>query len=486
MKILKALHQSAVFWLGLLTMPKATADDMPSDTEVPGLVVLPLRGVENCWFDYYLAVRYSAVTDTLVVMMRQDFLPTGTFENHGTSRSRYRLLFNRLFVFLTCLILKVRNVKYHMISDPLDTETNGSLHQDAFDSYSRRYFGCRDILDDAIGQSIKTQFSKIFNHKIGFDAPSVVLVSSHHIYEWQAVIDNFERNFNVQAKVCWGRNVYNENIMSVSDRPLQIGQTIGYAHPLPENFFSLRSNAKSTDQKWQVEDTLPEDLEAFVAKYEKCMVLAPNCIWDGDINERDSFLNGVEEFVTTCCEIADQSATTGLIIRFHPAEATLWKSRPSLAAKVLPQLEQYKNIFYIQPEQKISTLALIRRCGNLLIYSGMLALEGAVAGFNVFCASNSIHSKVAGVTRLDTKDELAALFKTAADLDAVKTNKRNDDSLSVEDVLSSGLEIEHRLAAVDFATLPSLKGFAQQREIDRFFDDLILDKIRRDGKEGHE
>ena len=104
----------------------------------------------------------------------------------------------------------------------------------------------------------------------------------------------------------------------------------------------------------------------------------PNIIWDGDVVQRDKYFNGVLDWILKTIKIAETSKHN-FIIRFHPAESTLFKDSNKLKDILLgiyPNLTSLKNLTLIDSDVKIDTYKFIENNIDLgIVYDGILTME---------------------------------------------------------------------------------------------------------------
>ena len=105
----------------------------------------------------------------------------------------------------------------------------------------------------------------------------------------------------------------------------------------------------------------------------------PNIIWDGDVVQRDTIFDGMFDWMVKTIKFFMSNPQHNLIIRFHPAEATMWKDSVKLSDtlfSVLPDLNKYDNIILIYSDQQVDTYEFVKNNIDVgLVYDGILALE---------------------------------------------------------------------------------------------------------------
>nr|MDA3781537.1 hypothetical protein [Bacteroidales bacterium] len=117
----------------------------------------------------------------------------------------------------------------------------------------------------------------------------------------------------------------------------------------------------------------------------------PNVIWDGDIVQRDKIFNGMLDWIIKTIRIFYETDNE-LVVRFHPAESTLWKESKKLKEVVLehfPDIYGKNNITLIDSSVSLNTYDLIKNHIDVgLIYDGILSLELTYLNKPVISVSN--------------------------------------------------------------------------------------------------
>ena len=142
--------------------------------------------------------------------------------------------------------------------------------------------------------------------------------------------------------------------------------------------FEKRFRKEAVDTQDYSFDTVNIDrIGDFVNKFDYCIGLFPNVIWDGNVEERNSIFKGITEWIVkTIKEL--EGTNIGLIIRFHPAEFRRLKARPleEIIRKEIPNIYDIENLLIISSEETIDTYHLIRNHIDIgITYDGNLSLE---------------------------------------------------------------------------------------------------------------
>lgn len=234
---------------------------------------------------------------------------------------------------------------------------------------------------------ISKTLASVIYQSIGPD----LFITSHGIYSVWGPAFNYMKEQKVPSLI-YGAHAYKSQEIIISD---VIAQTLSQDsdwknfeknHFLSkketlkvEDYFDKRVNFKASDTKIYYGDIVQFE-EIVIPKSDdiKTFALFPNIIWDGDVYERDTIFKGIIDWIIKTVDIFRESPHN-LVIRFHPAETTLWKDSKSLQLVLeekIPDIKDIKNIFLISSDKKINTYDFIAKNVDIgLIYDGMLAME---------------------------------------------------------------------------------------------------------------
>ena len=437
------------------------------------LIFTPLRGVENCWVDYYLAVRFSKVANVEVVLMSPFSIPFGNAESCTSYKVRIFLIGQIIKHRLIRFVLYIRSVKYVVVDQlPKRPSIPSAVVRGSLDEFYRRFYGDRDykcgLRSDKHGDTLD-QFQSLYNFAASNYKPSDILVSSHGIYEW-AVCYRLFRNMGARTYI-WGANIYNSQILRFSRQPLQVGDPLGDINADCLLDMDARLRGVAVDQPTQWKADLDPSISSFVRSYKRVVLLTPNCLWDGDTDIRDSIYKGVLDWIEKTINFSSDKSGLGVIIRVHPAEGSQWASRPSLW-DVLSEESLPANCLVVAPHDGSSTLAISELADATVFYSGMVGVEAASLGHDVICVSNSINGKVKGVLQVATVEEYHQLLVGG---DVGQTCSANG-YLSVTDLFSRGIRIAHHPgSSVTAYTNPKIRGYYAQPKLDDFFIQRVIE-----------
>lgn len=438
------------------------------------VLITPLRGLDNTWIDYLLAIKFSKSYNITVVMMHPSTLPFNEAEKYGKISTKLMLRWYEMKFFLLIILLKIKGVYIIVINKKkffnnlkeIDID-DINIIENTKDEFLRRYFGDRNYKENDLYLKIKKDVNNVFENMYSLLNNQIkdidLLWTSHAIYEW-----GLAYRLASKYKKCiavWGRNIYNTHLISTSDGPLQIKKPKGYLYKKYKLDLNRRLNGQEIDQPTIFDKGLDGRLDEFFEKNKNIVLLTPNCIWDGDISDRDTIFDDLYDWVQYTLDLSKINNDFAVIVRFHPAEATLWKNRPGLW-KMFEENILSDNQLLIPPESKISTIELAKKSNKVIFYSGILSLECLHLNITPYCVSNSFYKHVNGIYKIKTKNEYNDLLK----FDSVK-NLENLGDISYNDLFCYGLEIIGKNK--DLRSNPKFGAYSKQTEIEKYFLELL-------------
>lgn len=218
-----------------------------------------------------------------------------------------------------------------------------------------------------------------------------LFITSHGIYSVWGPAFTYMKSNGI-ASLVYGAHAYKSQEIIISDVIAQVlsqdsdWKRFENEHLLTDeekqnviNYFEGRINFKASDTKIYYGDIKTFETVSIKKELEiKTFALFPNIIWDGDVYERDTIFQGIIDWVVKTVEVFKKSPHN-LVIRFHPAEATLWKDSKSLEGiirETIADIDKYPNIYFISADKKINTYDFILNNVDVgLIYDGVLAME---------------------------------------------------------------------------------------------------------------
>lgn len=240
---------------------------------------------------------------------------------------------------------------------------------------------------------INIKMMKMFSMSLLEDYKFDAVITSHGIYSIWGTAYNFFKNKGLRTYV-YGPHAYRNCHTHFTD---SLAQTLSKDTSCVEY---MKSGVLHNDIKKKVDDYFlsrrnhtTKDTSIYYSwmnKQEKLSIekkdkktinygMFPNIIWDGDIAQRDTIFDGMLDWMIKTIDYFLDHPENNLIIRFHPAEATLWKDTAKLSDTIInlyPHIEEAPNITLIKAEQQIDTYTFVRDNIDVgIIYDGILSLE---------------------------------------------------------------------------------------------------------------
>jgi hypothetical protein len=234
-----------------------------------------------------------------------------------------------------------------------------------------------------------------------------VLFFSHGIYAlWGPILDA-ARNYDVEMFL-HGSLPYHGNGFHLTkgvfqtSLPIDVGNSPiheSVAAKRIENRLRLATADQQTFRVTKSDSVELEKIKDFCRRFERAIVFFPNCLWDGNIDERDTIFGGLVDCINNTIECAPSSI--GIVIRLHPAEATLWKEFEPLRKHI----RSGNNVLVVDANADVISHEIAKSVDASVVYDGIMALELAYAGSSVIVPSRSSYITCPGLIVPQTKDD---------------------------------------------------------------------------------
>lgn len=145
-----------------------------------------------------------------------------------------------------------------------------------------------------------------------------------------------------------------------------------------EQYMKFRQNYETSDTLLLYEgevNTLRIDKKN---RYKYHIVLFPNVIWDGNINDRHIIFKDYRDWILSTINYIKQRKDIKLYIKSHPSEITVCQNSPRIVDIIRNHIDvdDLENIVLIPPEDKINTYEFLKSGIDLgIVYDGFLAVE---------------------------------------------------------------------------------------------------------------
>jgi len=138
------------------------------------------------------------------------------------------------------------------------------------------------------------------------------------------------------------------------------------------------------------------------------VVLFPNVPWDDSIQGVNKHFKDPIDWVCQTVEFFVKNKDKKLIVRFHPAQHQYMPNRipfRQLVRDVCPEADHADNIYFVMPEEKVSSYDLINRSAVTCVYNGQVAMEASFMGKAVILGGNSHYSRKNIFLEAESKEE---------------------------------------------------------------------------------
>lgn len=347
----------------------------------------------------------------VIVMLDNGNLPHwDTYQLHeaGMPKNPSKTFRNKLTRTLFLQLYHHPNINIEYTSSILKKEGKLAINQqilseaDELNAVSsvRRYFECgyydpnnnehqTYYIDTVNNIKMMKLFCSSFSQKYNFDA----VITSHGIYSIWGTAYNYFESIGKRVYV-YGAHAYRNSHTHFTDTLAQTlakdtscieymktGVLTEDIKKTVDDYFLSRRNHSTKDTSIYY-SWMDKKESISISKKDKNILnygMFPNIIWDGDVAQRDTIFNGMLDWMKKTIEYFISHPDNNLIIRFHPAEATLWKDTAKLSDTILalyPNIEEVSNITLIKADQQIDTYAFVRDNVDVgIIYDGILSLE---------------------------------------------------------------------------------------------------------------
>ncbi len=291
-------------------------------------------------------------------------------------------------------ILDIKEINSFNIDQ--QTKIQNINFRDIIESSVRRYFQTDQVDLGNPDQLAYFNFSK-FNAISSFLVGQYILknlnpdvfITSHGIYSvWGPCFETVRKHAKIKSYV-YGANAYMRGTIGfykekhqILGRTKEVKDYVKLDLPndkrkLVVDYFDRRFSKKTSDTS-----TYYSNLVEYTAlnNIKKPVFIAfPNLIWDGDIEERNHIFKGITQWLVETIEFFKNNPDKILVVKFHPAEATLHKHTASLEKIIrekVPDIDQISNIKIIPAGLIVDTYKIINENMTIgLVYDGIAALE---------------------------------------------------------------------------------------------------------------
>jgi len=224
--------------------------------------------------------------------------------------------------------------------------------------------------------------------------------------------------------------------------PIDIGNRTNQ-QSIAISLLERRLNLETIDQKtFNVTKSDPKKLDEikhFYSNFRRTISIFPNCLWDGNIDERDTIFDGLVDCINYT--IKNAPLGIGICIRLHPAEATLWKSFDGLKNHIVSS----ENVLIVNSDSDVISHDIANLSDISIVYDGIMAIELSFTGNLVLVPSKSPYTNCPGIIVPSNKDSF---------WDAIEHQNKN-----VENIDSSRYAVSQWVSETYLTTLLDFPGY---------------------------
>jgi hypothetical protein len=185
------------------------------------------------------------------------------------------------------------------------------------------------------------------------------------------------------------------------------GEATSYQMDIPDDFQLSEDQNSTLDQYlgkrfegdfemagikfWSNINPLPAELLIKIDQYRSLVPVFTNVIFDTSQAHSNTIFSTMFDWLEYVVDTAKSFPDTLFIIRAHPDESRQGKSSQEsvLSWSENKNLEQYKNLMVIGPDETLSSYELIQRSKFTMVYNSSIGLEATLLRIPVLCAGRA-------------------------------------------------------------------------------------------------
>jgi hypothetical protein len=277
----------------------------------------------------------------------------------------------------------------------------------------------------------------------GFLHPDII-ITSHGIYStWGPFYEYFkQKNKKV---ITYDFSTYANNAVNFSKNGLVVNRyddgffneyknkiDITVSEKSIKDIFNKRFKAKSDDLT--LYGNLIEDNNFLrkikdIACRKQVFLLLPNVLWDQSIIGVNNIFNSPKEWITETIKFFEKEEDKLLVIREHPAGASIMKSRIGIREILISEFgkdaRNIKNLLFIPSNNFINSYSLFPIIKAGIVYNGTMGLEMMYKKIPVLIAGNAPYSFKGFTMDFKTKEEYFQIFNKLEKMLEFQEKNRN-------------------------------------------------------------
>jgi len=369
------------------------------------ITIAPVRAAASHYLEIFIGAQVTGSGGICnVIFDLNNHLNVGDVTLSGGA-SFYKYYYKTLFWLLRFDVVAVKKVRADEVKESDEVDFSGHVNStlrrlrfsgEVSEDECPRY---RDMLLD----DCKSIFHSCFNRV----SKSDIVFFSHGIYSlWGPVLEAArmsETKLIINGSLpYYGGGFYLTKGPFQISLPIDIGNSAGQKS-VAASLLERRLNLETTDQKtFSVKKSDPKELDKikiFYSDFKRTISIFPNCLWDGNIDERDTIFEGLVDCINHTIKCAPPGI--GICIRLHPAEATLWKSFEALKKHIV----RSNNVLIVDADVDVISHDIANLSDISIVYDGIMAVELSYTGNTVVVPSKSPYTNCPCVIVPASKDD---------------------------------------------------------------------------------
>lgn len=292
-----------------------------------------------------------------------------------------------------------------------------------------------------------TSFQNILEKEKSLDH----LIISHGIYStWGSILAKAKKN-NLNT-IVWGRgyvgqgdlmfghncSTHDESINEDNQVWKEKHLTISEREKVLLYFGNKFSGISKSDHvnyydNINISDTNKEHFFTGLNSYKRIFGMFTNIPWDGQVFNKTEGFPTTRDYITNTISWFIANIDCALVIRSHPAEKTRVVAKGTetfweLLSELYPTLP--KNIYFLEPENSITSYDLAKKIDVAILYGSTLSLEFAVMGIPVIQTGKYNVNGKNIVFEVNTKKDFWEILDTAKERKIEYTDEMKENAIN--------------------------------------------------------
>jgi hypothetical protein len=164
---------------------------------------------------------------------------------------------------------------------------------------------------------------------------------------------------------------------------------------------------------WPEMSSLSDEFLSRVSEYDRVVTVFTNVIFDTSQAHANVYFSDQYEWLEYLIDLTSKYPKTLFIFRAHPDETRPGKESRESVAMLLENIGALiqPNIYFISPDQYMSSYELIRKSDFILTYNSTIGLEASILGKGVLCAGRARFTDYATVYFPTSLDEYKSTLR---------------------------------------------------------------------------